>query len=138
MAEPTPEMSSGDAPGGVEHSLRAQISRAVVHLLKELYGRGPVKARTYYMEDVVVIVLTGGFSKVEETLEAAGQGRAVSDQRAIFQTAMGDRFIAVIEELTGRKVISLMSANDQAANLTSQLFVLESRSTDALPLSEDR
>ena len=98
-------------------------------LLKEFYGRGPVKAKTYYTEDVVLVVLTGGFSPAEATLLAAGQGLAVTDQRTIFQEVMRERFNEVIEEITGRKVISFMSANDQRADVTAQLFILEPRAS---------
>jgi uncharacterized protein YbcI len=111
-------------------TVRPRISRAVVSLLKEFYGRGPVKAKTYYVEDIVLVVLGGGFSPAEATLLAAGQGKAVTDQRTVFQEAMRTRFSEVIEEITGRKVISFMSANDQQADITSQLFILEPRPGD--------
>jgi uncharacterized protein YbcI len=110
--------------GGHQDTVRARISRSVVSLLKEFYGRGPIKAKTYYTEDVVLVVLTGGFSPAEATLLAAGHGTAVTDQRTVFQEAMRGRFSEKIEEITGRKVISFMSANDQQSDMTSQLFIL--------------
>ena len=124
MAEDQP------APTRLADSLRTQISRRVVSLLKEYYGRGPVKAKTYYVDDVVLVVLGGGFSQVEKTLLDAGEGRAVREQRAVFQEAMRQRFSEEIEQLTGRKVISFMSANDQASGMTCELFILEPRPTD--------
>jgi uncharacterized protein YbcI len=110
---------------GQPDTVRARISRSVVSLLKEYYGRGPVKAKTYYTEDVVLVVLSGGFSPVEATLLAAGKGTAVTDQRTIFQEAMRERFSERIEAITGRKVVSFMSANDQQSDVTAQLFILE-------------
>ena len=112
---------------GQPDSVRARISRSVVSLLKEFYGRGPVKAKTYYTEDIVLVVLSGGFSPVEATLLEAGQGTAVTDQRTVFQETMRGRFSEKIEEITGRKVISFMSANDQQSDVTAQLFILEPR-----------
>ena len=88
-------------------------------MLKEFYGRGPVKAKTYYTEDVVLVVLSGGFSPAEETLLAAGHGTAVTNQRTVFQEAMRERFSEKIEEITGRKVTSFMSANDQRSDMTA-------------------
>jgi uncharacterized protein YbcI len=96
-------------------------------LLKEFYGRGPVRAKTYYTEDIVLVVLSGGFSPAEATLLAAGEGKAVTDQRTVFQEAMGARFSEAIEEITGRKVVSFMSATDQRSDLTTELFILEPR-----------
>jgi uncharacterized protein YbcI len=115
---------------GQPDTVRATISRRVVSLLKEFYGRGPVAAKTYYTEDIVLVVLSGGFSQAEATLLAAGEGKAVTDQRTIFQESMRGRFSEAIEEITGRKVISFMSANDQRSDMTSELFILEPRPID--------
>ncbi|HEY3829723.1 MAG TPA: Na-translocating system protein MpsC family protein [Solirubrobacteraceae bacterium] len=41
------------------------ISDGMVALLKEFYGRGPTRAKSYYEDDLVVCVLRGGFSRVE-------------------------------------------------------------------------
>jgi uncharacterized protein YbcI len=37
--------------------VRAQISSEIIKLQAEYYGRGPTRARTYIVEDVVVVVL---------------------------------------------------------------------------------
>ena len=36
------------------------ISQGMVALLKEFYGRGPTRAKTYFQDDLVVCVLRGG------------------------------------------------------------------------------
>jgi uncharacterized protein YbcI len=100
------------------------ISRRIVQLMKEFYGRGPVGAKTYYRDDYVLVLLSGGFSKVESTLFAAGRGAAVAEQRDQFQALMRERFVDVIEEITGRRVVSFMSASDQEANAMAELFLL--------------
>jgi len=41
------------------------ISDGLVALLKEFYGRGPTRAKSYFEDDLVVCVLRGGFSRVE-------------------------------------------------------------------------
>jgi uncharacterized protein YbcI len=115
--------------GEPEVDPRSQISRRIVQLLKEFSGKGPVKARTYLMDDVVLVVLGGSFTAVETTLDAAGQGQAVRDQRAVFQETMRVRFSAEIERILGRKVISFMSASDQAADRAAELFILEPQSS---------
>jgi uncharacterized protein YbcI len=51
------------------------ISDGLVALLKEFYGRGPTRAKSYYEDDLVVCVLRGGFSRVEETLLAGAVAR---------------------------------------------------------------
>lgn len=100
------------------------VSDGMVALLKEFYGRGPTKTKTYYQDDLVVCVLRGGFSKVEETLLEGGRGQAVIQQRMEFQEVMRDRFTGVIEDATGRNVIGFMSGNQQNPDLMSEVFIL--------------
>ena len=53
------------------------ISDGMVGLLKEFYGRGPTRTKTYYEDDLVVCLLRGGFSRVEQTLLDGGRGSSV-------------------------------------------------------------
>jgi len=68
------------------------ISDGLVALLKEYYGRGPTRAKCYFQDDLVVCILRGGFSRVEETLLEGGRGSAVIEQRMEFQELMRGRF----------------------------------------------
>ena len=104
----------------------ANISRRIVQLHKEFYGKGPTKAKTYYYDDLVVVLMRGGFTRVEETLLQSGRGDAVKQQRAEFQQAMRDPFKQVVEEETGRKVVAFMSTSHQHPDLLGEMFVLES------------
>lgn len=109
-----------------ESRVRENISRRIVQLLKEFYGRGPEKAKTYVNGDLVVVLMRGGFTRVEETLLREGRGDSVIAQRMDFQDVMVDRFKQVIAEETGRKVLAMMSGNHQHPDLLGEIFVLES------------
>jgi uncharacterized protein YbcI len=100
------------------------ISDGMVALLKEFYGRGPTRAKSYYEDDLVVCVLRGGFSRVEETLLEGGRGAAVIQQRMEFQDVMRARFTDVIEGATGRPVIGFMSGNQQQPDMMCEVFIL--------------
>ena len=100
------------------------ISDGMVALLKEYYGRGPTRTKSYYEDDLVVCVLRGGFSRVEETLLEGGRGPAVIQQRMEFQELMRKRFEMVIEEATGRRVIGFMSGNQQHPDMMCEVFIL--------------
>lgn len=104
--------------------VRTAISEGIVALLKDFYGIGPTRAKTYVAEDLVVCVLGGGFTKVERTLLEGGRGHAVIAQRVAFQEVMRDRFIAVVEQATGRRVIGFMSGNQQEPDMICEVFVL--------------
>jgi uncharacterized protein YbcI len=71
-----------------------------------------------------VCVLRGGFSRVEQTLLEAGRGAAVIQQRMELQELMRERFEAVIEHATGRRVIGFMSGNQQHPDMMCEVFIL--------------
>jgi uncharacterized protein YbcI len=100
------------------------ISDGMVALLKEFYGRGPTRTKSYYEDDLVVCVLRGGFSRVEQTLLEGGRGAAVIQQRLEFQLLMRERFEVVIERATGRRVIGFMSGNQQLPDMMCEVFIL--------------
>lgn len=101
-----------------------EISNGMVRLLKEYYGRGPSRTKSYFQDDLVVCVLRGGFSRVEQTLLEGGRGGAVIQQRMEFQELMRDRFCGIVEEITGRRVIGFMSGNQQEPDLMCEVFIL--------------
>jgi uncharacterized protein YbcI len=116
---PTGERSSS---GG---DVRGNISRRIVGLHKEFYGRGPTRAKTYFDGDLVVVLMRGGFTAVEETLLQSGRGDSVIQQRMDFQSVMEDRFKEVISSETGRGVVAMMSGSHQHPDLLAEIFVLD-------------
>ena len=102
----------------------AAISRRVVGLMKQHYGKGPTGARTYHSGDLVVVLLSGGYTTVEKTLIAGGRGDAVTSQRSAFQETIKPLMRQIIEEELQRPVIAFMSASHQDPDLSAELFVL--------------
>ena len=111
-----PAVSDGD--------VRTAISDGLVALLKEFYGRGPEKAKTYLSDDLVVCLLRGGFTRVEQTLLEGGHGEDVIRQRMAFQDVMRARFERVVEDATGRRVVGFMSGNQQDPDMICEVFIL--------------
>ena len=109
---------------GSSGEVRTAISEGIVALLKDFYGTGPTRAKTYVAEDLVVCVLRGGFTKAEQTLLEGGRGHAVLSQRVEFQEVMRERFVAVIENATGRRVIGFMAGSQQDPDMLCEVFVL--------------
>src|SRR3712207_6454494 len=77
------------ASGGVADdrggTLRMALSNAMVGLKKQYYGKGPSRARSYLMDEYVLVVMEGGLTRSEETLLAAGKADLVRDYRLAFQ-----------------------------------------------------
>jgi uncharacterized protein YbcI len=111
-------------PGEHRHSVAAISNGVVVGLLKEFYGRGPTHTKTYHRDDLVVCVMRGGFSPVEQTLLDGGRSATVIRQRMDFQELMRERFERLIERTTGRRVIGFMSGNQQDPDIMCEVFIL--------------
>jgi uncharacterized protein YbcI len=90
-------------------TMRAAISTGIVHAMAKLYGRGPTKAKTYFNDEYVFCALEGGLTTNEETLVEAGEERLVRQYRLRFQEVVADELIAVVEQATGRKVLTYHS-----------------------------
>ena len=58
------------------------ISREIVRLQAEYYGKGPTKAKTYIVDDLVVVVLEESFTRAEKTLTARGEREAIPSTSA--------------------------------------------------------
>jgi uncharacterized protein YbcI len=115
---------SQSRPAAPVADVRTAISDGLVALLKEYYGRGPEQAKTYVNDDLVVCLLRGGFTPVEQTLRQGGYGDAVIHQRMAFQEVMRERFAQVVEHATGRRVVGFMSGNQQDPDMICEVFVL--------------
>jgi uncharacterized protein YbcI len=118
--ERTDDFPSLSASGDV----RTAISDGLVGLLKEYYGRGPERTKIYVSDDLVVCLLRGGFTRVEQTLFEGGHGEDVIRQRMAFQDVMRERFEQVVEQATGRRVVGFMSGNQQDPDMICEIFIL--------------
>jgi uncharacterized protein YbcI len=74
--------------GAQQGPMRADISNAMVGLMKEYYGKGPTKAKSYINDNYVFCVMEGGLTRNEETLLKTGQETLVREYRLRFQEAM--------------------------------------------------
>ena len=102
-----------------------EISTTFVQLVKEHAGRGPTRCRTYIDDDLVIVLMRGGFSRLENTLFEDGKFLDVRTMRHAFQDTMQGRFTEVIERVTGREVAAFMSATHQHPDLQMEVFVLD-------------
>ena len=87
--------------------------------MESAYETGPVS-----IPKCSVQLPSAGFTKVEQTLLEGGRGQAVLSQRVEFQQVMRDRFIAVVENATGRRVVGFMASSQQDPDMLCEVFVL--------------
>jgi uncharacterized protein YbcI len=102
-----------------------------VQLLKEHADRGPTRCRTYIDDDLIIVLMRGGYSRMENTLFEDGKWLDVRRARHTFQDTMEGRFTETIERLTGREVAAFMSASHQHPDLQIEAFVLDGATSPA-------
>jgi uncharacterized protein YbcI len=116
---PLQEQSPRDASGAVV----AMVSRQIVGIYAEYYGRGPTKAKTIWRDDIVVCILEDVFTRAEQLLVDGGRFDQVRLNRQAFQDQIEPLFREVVEKVTGRRVdacLSQVNVNGVAA----EIFVL--------------
>jgi uncharacterized protein YbcI len=120
-AEPTetePRLAGGE--------LLAAISNSIVAILRDHYGRGPMKAKTYALDDIIVVVMRGsGFTPLEQTIMDHGEPDRVVDMRHDFQRVMAKRYTETIEALTGRRVLAFLSQAHVEPDITMEIFFID-------------
>ena len=106
--------------------LLSAISTSIVGLVRDHYGRGPMKAKTYALDDIIVCVLRGsGFTPIEKTMMDSGEPEGVVAMRKDFQRLMASRYKELIEDLTGRKVVAFLSQAHVEPDLTLEIFFVD-------------
>ena len=105
----------------------AALTNGIVKLFRDYYGRGPTKAKSYVLDDrILVCVLEDTMTKVEKTLAENGHGEKVREVRLTFQEAMADEFTSCVEQRMGRKVLAYHSQLTIDPDLGFEFFVLDS------------
>jgi uncharacterized protein YbcI len=104
----------------------AAVTNGIVQLFSEYYGRGPTKAKSYFLDErIVVCVLEDTMTTVEQTLVENGDKDMVRQVRLTFQEAMADEFKGVVERALGRRVAAYHSQLTMEPDIGFEFFVLE-------------
>jgi uncharacterized protein YbcI len=125
-------------------ALLARISNEMVRAQKEFFGKGPTKAKSYMLDDLLIIVMRGGMTTAEKTMLEFGKADQVRQFRQLFENEMTQRLTGKMEELTGRKIVNYQSQFMFDPDVVIEMFVFDSEgSSDAIEatgegLLEDR
>jgi uncharacterized protein YbcI len=98
---------------------------------KRYHHRAPVTAKTLLLGDEVLVCVLGGvYTDVEKTMiELQGAG-IVHQTRSVFQEAMKHKFVAAVERLSGREVLTFMSEHHVGPDIEIGLFMLAGGETE--------
>ena len=89
-----------DAADQERMSLQVRVSNAVVQTMKDLYGRGPTGAKTFFCDEYIFCVMSGGLTRDEETMLRAGEHDAVREHRLRFQAVIAPELIQIPRKQT--------------------------------------
>ena len=104
----------------------AAVTNGIVQLFSEYYGRGPTKAKSYVLDErIVVCVLEDTLTTVEQTLVRNGHADMVRQVRLTFQEAMKEEFEGVVEKAMERRVAAYHSQLTMDPDIGFEFFVLE-------------
>jgi uncharacterized protein YbcI len=106
--------------------LTAAINAAIVRLFRTHTGKGPTKAKTILSDELVVVALAECLTTAEKQLAAAGHAELVLEVRRALHEGMRNDATALVEELTGTKVIAYLTDQELFPDLASVTFALAS------------
>jgi uncharacterized protein YbcI len=124
--ENAPTRVEDDDPRSQRPSQLTQITRAMVAIYKDQFGRGPRYAHSHYAgADSIICFLEGSLTPVERTLAEISEDQRLRDIRLLFQYAAEESFRSAVEAITGRRVVAFISGIDTKADISSEVFMLE-------------
>jgi uncharacterized protein YbcI len=95
-------------PKKTRGELEAEFTKAMIKFEKDFLGRGPVEARTYFMQDLVLVRLRGILTPAEGKLAESRDGQALvkETRRQLFEVSR-PMIEAMASEILGCQVVSL-------------------------------
>lgn len=85
-----------------------EFSKAIIQFEKDFFGRGPVEARTFFVNSMILVRMRGVLTPAEEKLAESPEGRSLvkETRRQLFETSRP--FLEeMVFNLLGVQVISL-------------------------------
>ena len=107
-----------------------QLCNEMVRIYKDIFGRGPTRARADWAgPDAVLCTLEDTLTRAERKMVEIGDHQRLQETRMFFQHVCKEDFRESVERITGRRVRALVSGIDTDTDVSSEVFYLE-RSAD--------
>jgi uncharacterized protein YbcI len=116
-------------PADVEEGskLLARLSNEMVRAQKRYWGKGPVKAKSYMFDD---IVMQNGLTTAEVSMLEFGEADLVRQYRQTFENRMTEKLVGMVEEITRRKVLNYQSQILFDPDRVVEIFVFDDVAPD--------
>lgn len=110
--------------------IESEISEAIVKFEKEFMGRGPEETKTYIIDDMILVRLSGVLTPAEKQLakeDGDTQGKALIKQVRTRLIEKGRALLeAIVQDITSRKVISLHTDISTNTGERVIIFIMDS------------
>jgi uncharacterized protein YbcI len=111
--------------------LLSHLSNEMVRAKKRFFGKGPDRAKSYLLDDLLIVVMRGGLTTAEQTMKSFGQYDMIRDFRQLFENEMTEHLEGLVEEATGRKVVTYQSQIMFDPDMIVEMFVFAGGEGDA-------
>jgi len=102
------------------------ISNEMVRIYKEIFGRGPTRARANWAgPDALLCTLEDSLTPAERKMASLGEHQRLRETRMFFQHVCEDDFRESVERITGRRVRAFVAGIDAETDVSSEVFYFE-------------
>ena len=120
--------SSGETRFPTKGQMEDEISKALISFEKEHMGRGPVEAKTYIIQDVVMIRLMGVLTPAERQLAKDEAGvQLIKQIRAKLLENSTEILKVLMSDITGCEVVSF---HTDTSTKTGERFIIVTLADD--------
>ncbi|MDA8344597.1 MAG: DUF2294 domain-containing protein [Thermaerobacter sp.] len=106
--------------------IESAITSAMVHYQAELTGHGPTEARTYILEDMVIVRFKGTLSRMEQRLAQQSEGRRlIKELRLVLREGCSEELQEIVARETGCDVVSSHSDISTRTGERIEIYVLD-------------
>ena len=110
----------------------ARLSDEMVRAKKQFFGKGPEQAKSYMLDDLLIVVMRGGLTTAEQTMLRFGQDTMVRQFRQLFENEMTETLTRAVEETTGRRVVNYQSQIMFDPDIIVEMFVFDQPRRDGI------
>ena len=111
---------------GRKGAIESAITSAMVHYQAELTGHGPTEARTYILEDLVIVRFKGILSRIEQQLAQQSEGRRLIKQmRMVLREGCSGELQEIVARETGCSVVSSHADISTRTGERVEIYVLD-------------
>lgn len=133
-------LNTETSPTISDDAMLLEVAAAVARSYRERFGRVPTQVRAAFCSnDALVVVARGILTYRERSFNTPADHMRLRESRTLLQYASPSTFTEPVEQVTGRRVVALVSGIDVQSNIATETFILEPQpESNAAMFTSDR